>query len=171
MSEEETISCFQEGDNLFASTGYSDIKVTRDGEVITRRIPIKSTGVIELLENLSEEAPIPPTTNELVEPESELGRRMKLKKKQWVRLVDASDPIYQKKMDEYNQRLGYEIILQGLAIDLKDKDGGIITDKKEKLRILKSIGFTATQFEQLANDIQKLTSWSQEERADFFEGF
>jgi hypothetical protein len=156
------------GEDLFKSGGYSIVKVTKGGEVIPLKIPIKSSGITELIEEFKAQEPKPPTTKELVKADSELGRSMGLNKNTWVKMPDLSDPDYVKKRDRYESDLGIAIVLKGLDVKLT-KDGREITDKQEKINALKDEGMSGEQFTQIVKDIRELTTWSQEEREDFFD--
>lgn len=167
--DEIQVTEFLEGEKVFESHGVSRVKVTKDGEVKTLVLKIKSSGVADLVDTFSKEAPTPPVKNELVTPDSDLGRQMKLGKKQWVRLPDFTDETYIKDKEQFDQDLGMAILLQGLAVTFKDREGNVITDDQEKIAQLKKQGMSSDQFLQVIRDIQDLTRWEEEKQDDFFE--
>ena len=72
----ETITELIEGDNVFESHGYAEVKVTRKGKPQKIKLPIKSHGVSEFQEKLAAKAPQPPTTFETIRKGSEEGKSM-----------------------------------------------------------------------------------------------
>jgi len=176
--EEIQVTELIEGESVFESHGISKVKVTKmikdgEGELVSEIVPlifkIKSSGVADLVDTFSKDAPTPPVKNELVKPGSDLGRQMKLGKKQWVRIPDFSDPDYIEQKEKFDQDLGMAILLQGLDLEFKSKDGNMITDDNEKVAILKQQGMTGEQFLQVIRDIQNLTRWEEAKTEDFFE--
>ena len=72
-------------------------------------------------------------------------------------------------MDKYETELGLKILLKGLDLVLKDKEGNIIEDDDRRIEILKSQGITGEHFTQIIRDIRKLTAWEEENEDDFLE--
>lgn len=167
--DEMKVTKLKEGEAIFESNGISKVKVTRDGKVKTLAFPIRSTGVAELIDKFTERAPRPPIKNELVQADSWMGRQMKLGKKQWVKVMDATDPDYVAAKEKHDQDLGMAIMLQGLDVELTDKDDKLVTDSGQQVKILKNLGMTTAQFMQIVRDIQDLTEWTEEQETDFFD--
>jgi len=59
------------------------------------------------------------------------------------------------------------IVMQGIAVPIKDKEGNVIEDRDKKLAALKQMGLTGEHFSQMVRDIQSLTQWSEEEKTRF----
>ena len=165
-----------EGSSIFESKGISYVKVTqlakgRDGEAeqTVRRmaIPIKSTGVSELIDEFRRKAPRPPDKKCLVHPDDEVGKDMKITKKQWVYLPDFTDADYLEAREKYESELGLKIVLKGIDLPIKDRAGQLIEDPDKKIDVLKGMGLTGEQFSQLVKDIQLLTKWEEEQTDDF----
>lgn len=158
-----------EGNSIFESKGVSIIKVTHDGIVKKLCIPIKSSGVSELIDELSKNKPQPPKINVVVGPGDPTFKELKLSKKQHVKTFDLTDESYLKELEKYNTNLGLKIVLKGLNIPLKDKDGKIIEDDNRKIEMLRNMGITGSQFSQLVDDITSLTAWEEEEDNNFLD--
>jgi hypothetical protein len=164
------VSELVEDEDVFLSTGKSKVKVTKDGVVRALVFKIKSTGVSDLVDRFNKKAPTPPVHKEIVEPGSEIGKQLGLRQKKWVRMPDLADPGYIDALAKHNEDLGMAILLQGLDVVFKNKEGNVVTDSDEKIRIMKEQEMTGHQFTQVINDIQDLTRWNEEATEDFFVG-
>ena len=160
-----------EGKPIFESEGTCKLKITKEGVVQALILPIRSTGVAELIDSFTKKAPRPPVKNQLVQPDSGMGKEMRLARKQWVKMLDFSDPGYVEAKDKHDQDLGLAIMLQGLSLEIKGKDGNVVTDADQKVKILKGLGMTGEQFTQVVRDIQALTQWDEEREDHFFDRF
>lgn len=166
------ISKFKKGSRVFLSTGISKVKVTQDGQVVMYEIPIQSTGISELVDSFTDNAPKPPLVNhkaDPADPDDQIAKDMGFTKKQWVKIPNLGDPDYLKAVDEHNQDMGMAILLRGLAIDVEDEEGKAIEDADEKLEVLKEMGMSGDQFGQVISDIQDLTQWQEGERELFLD--
>jgi len=163
------IEVFQEGENVFTSNGISRVKVTKDGEIIAIEIPIKSTGISEIVDRFNKKAPQPPLMDVLVEPEDKLGRELNLTKKKWIKMPNFGDPDYIKAKEKHETDLGMKILMTGLAVELRDKEGNTVEDEEKKLEIMKSMGMTGDQFSKIVDDITSLTRWREEEQVQLLE--
>lgn len=155
-------------DSLFQSNGHSNVKVTKEGEIFILQLPIKSSGITELIEEFKRHEPRPPVIDEHVKADSDLGKRMGLNKNQWVKMFNLTDDDYIKERERYESELGLAIVIKGLDIELTDADGNVVKDREEKIKVLRSVGMSGEQFTQIVGDIRGLTQWSQEEKEDFF---
>jgi len=172
MAEEiktQKITEFMSGQNVFASHGVSKVKVTKEGKIICLEIPIKSTGISELIDTYKEKAPIPPIKNELVTPDSAIGKEMKLVEKKWMKIPDLNCPEYLRAKEEHDSNLGIAILMKGIAVPIKNEKGEEVTDSQEKIKILKSMEMSGDHFGQIITDITSLTKWSEQERESFLE--
>lgn len=164
------ITELREGEDTFLSFGYSNVKVTKSGKIINVKLPIRSSGITELIEDFKEREPKPPSKDVLVTPDSEQGRQLKLSEKRWIKMPDLSDPDYVKAYSKYESDLGIAILLKGLAITLKDREGNEVSDSNKKIEILKGMGMSGPQFTQVVQDIRSMTEWNEEELRSFFGG-
>lgn len=164
------VKVFRAGGKLFSSSGWSHVKVTRDGDVEYLKLPIKSSGLTEVLDKLKEREPKPPITPQLVTWDSPVGRMLKWPqgKKDWVRMPDLGDEDYLKEREAFDRENLLETIHLGLAIDFEDAQGKPVTDRDGKIRILEEMGLSSFQFSQLAEDINALTTMSESDRESFF---
>lgn len=162
------ISELREGEDTFLSQGFSNIKVTKNGEITNLKLKIKSSGITELITDFKAKEPKPPVTDVLVLPNSEMGKEMKLAEKKWVKMPDLADEKYIEAFNKYESELGIAILLKGLDVVLYDRDGAIVTDSDRKLEILKNKEMSAPQFSQAVQDIRNLTEWTEEEHINFF---
>jgi len=161
------ITSFKKGEKIFSSTGVSKLKITVDGVVEIIEIPICSTGITEIIESFSKNAPQPPVANIKVEPGTDMARDFGLTKKNWVKIPDYSDANYIKEKEKYDAKLGMTIMATGIAAEFLDEAGNKITDPDSISEILKSQGLSAEHFGQLVTDITNLTKWTEEERENF----
>ena len=159
-----------EGSSLFESNGVSIVKVTHEGKVKQLSIPIRSTGVSEIMDEFKRKAPTPPAIDRLAKPDDEIGKSLRLREKRWVKIFDLTDEQYLAAQEKYETELGLKIVLQGINVPIKDKDKNVIDDPDRKIEILKKMGISGEQFSQLVRDIGNLTRWAEERESDFLEG-
>ena len=159
----------KEGESPFESRGMSVVKVTHGGEVKRLEIPIKSSGISELVDSFQRKAPTPPAKKCKVEAGSEQATDLGINTTQWVYLSDFADEGYQEELRKHNSNLGMKIVLNGLDVSILDKDGTPITDDEQKVVVLKGMGITGEQFTQIVDDISLLTKWEDENESDFLQ--
>lgn len=164
----EEITTLQEGSDVFQSYGYSYLKITRNGKIKALKIPIKSSGVTELIEEWKKNEPKPPIQDVLVKKDSEEGKQMKLTENRWVKMPNLGDAKYVEALDVYQSNLGIAIVQKGLALKMKDKEGVEITNSDKKVDMLKGMGMSGPQFTQMVDDIRAMTEWTEEELVSFF---
>jgi len=165
----ETVSALLEGERIFASSGYAHVKVTRGGEEIMLRLPIKSNGVDEYMEKLAELAPAPPVVQKMVKKDSDEGRAMGLAADGPVQMFDLTDEAYMEKLKAHNQDFIWRVVIFALAMEFKTKTGQPVDDFETKKAILKSNGITWAHATQINADVQQLTAFDRE-REDFLSG-
>lgn len=162
----ETISALVADGRLFDSTGYSVVQVTKDGEHMPLRLPIKSTGVADFQEKLAAKAPRPPVRYETHPKGSpvalELGSRVAVQ----VLVFDNTDEAYLEELETHNQKFTWQVAVSGLAVDWKRSDGSLVEEMEEKIAILKANGITGHQIQKIFADVQALTLLD-EDRKDF----
>ena len=167
MAEQEikTIDSFVDVGNIFESTGFSIIRITKNGKPENMRIPIKTGGVDELRRRLGKEAPLPPVITETIEADSPEGVEMGIEEDQLQRIFDYTDKEYGEKMEKHIERVVWALVIQGLRV--KWPEGCDSYGKRKNIMLSK--GITHNQVEKLFKDIEALTK-SQEDREDFLPG-
>ena len=125
--KKERITKLVRGQSIFHSTGISEIKVTRDGEIVCLEIPIRSTGVSELIDAFRDKAPKPPMINKLIEPDSELGKELKITKKNAIKIFDFTNEIYLKEkvrifLFKYDATRFGDVLVASMQIDIEGFD-------------------------------------------------
>ena len=157
-----------EGNRIFDSKGFSHLKVTHKGQVRRLVIPIKSNGVSEMIDEFERsKKPTPPKKRELVKKDSDTGREMRLTKNEWVWVHDLTDEAYVADTEKYQRELGLKMVMMGLDLPIRDKEGNEIVDDDRRLQILKEMGLTGEHLNQLVGDIQSLTQWQEDKETDF----
>ena len=159
-----------EGNRVFESQGVSHLKVTYKGEVVKISIPIKSSGVSEMIDEFEKDKkPQPPKKRELIKKDSDLGKELRLARNEYGWVFDFTDEGYIEVMDEYSRDLGLKIVMMGLDLPFKDKAGEDVEDDEKRLEILKGMGLTGEHLTKLVDDIQSLTQWQEDKENDFLE--
>ena len=158
------------GQKLFESTGYSYVKVTVDGEADVLKLPIRSTGIAERMDRLRASEPKPPIVPTHVRADSQVGRQLKLKQNDWVKMYDLTDEGYLREAEAHQTTVVLELINQGLALEFEEVDGTPVTAAARKLEILRELGMSTAQFQQLVSDINELTTLTEGDRLAFFVG-
>ena len=129
----------------FESRGVSRVKATKGGKPIILEVPIRSRGVAEFQDKLSVSAPVPPSKLEKIDGKPQ-------------RVPDLSDAGYIKEYDKYWQDLVWKVV--AYAIDLEQwRDASI----EEKIQRLKDNGLTGHQLDQIYDDLQELTKFTEGE--------
>jgi len=170
MAEIISIEELTEDNPIFKSTGISYLKVTHDGKEKKMAIPIQSTGVADAIDSFNKKRPTAPIVNKVVKPSDPAYKELGLTKKQHVKTFDLTDEVYLEELETFQADLGLKIILMGLNLDLKKtKDGEVIEDPDEKIKVLKKIGLTGEHFTQLVQDISALTKWEVEKEESFLD--
>lgn len=162
----ETISELVTDGQLFDSKGFTIIKVTKDGEEKSIRLPIKSTGVAEFQEELSGKAPGPPKTFERIKKNSDKGVTIGLKHDQMMIVYDITDDDYIEALEKHNQDFLWQIAIFALDIIWKKKDGSTAEIFEEKKEVLKSNNITGHHINKIYKDVALLTQF-EEDRQDF----
>ena len=166
--ETKKITELIEGESLFTSNGVSNIKITKNGQVVCLEVPIISSGITELVDSFDKNAPKPPVKDVKITPDSPMGKDMGVTKNEWIKIRDISDLEYLEKKQKHESSLGIAIVLKGMAVEIKDKEGNLVEDADKKIEIMRNTGMSGEQFSQIVADIQSLTKWSEEERKNFF---
>lgn len=174
------------GETSFFSKGLSKIKITdvvinmekdeetgeeksvEEEEIICYELPIRSTGISDLIDTFNKDAPKPPSMKYLAKPDCPVGKEMKLNKNQWIQMPDFTDENYKSELESHNSDMGTAMIMKGLNVTFYDRDDNPIEDETEKIKKLKDMGFSGEHLTQIVEDITSLTKWSEDEKNDFF---
>ena len=164
---EEVIRSFVEGEPVFQSFGTARVKI---GNKVLQ-IPVKSVDMEGITKALCHKKPRPPTERKCIKANSDEGRKAGLSRDRWVEVAIETDEGYQQRMQAYNTELGYLVLLEGLNIEIKNKQGGVVWDpnnrasqeKDDALRVLRGMGLTGWQFSQITDAISDLTRFQEEE--------
>jgi hypothetical protein len=165
-SIEEVVKSFVEGDPVFQSFGTARVKV---GDRVLQ-IPVKSVDMEGIVKALSHKKPKAPTERKCIKANSDEGRKAGLSRDRWVEVSVESDEGYQQRMQEYNTELGYLVLLEGINIEIKNREGRVVwepgnktrQESEEALRVLRGMGLTGWQFSQLTEAISDLTRFQEE---------
>jgi len=166
MDKPERISELIEGQKLFDSTGYSLVKVTKDGKERWLELPIKSTGVAEYMDKLSGSAPRPPVIKRVVKKDSPEGKELGLTHDKLMQVFDTTDEAYVDALNRHNQDFNWRVAIFALDLAWKKSDGTEAKTFVEKKTILQSTGITWGHIEQVFKDVKNLTT-VQEAKIDF----
>lgn len=145
------------GDQIFASSGFSTVKITKNGKEEFVDIPIKSFGAEELKAHIREEEPKAPVTRKFIKRNSEEGKAAGISKSMFCDVYNLADNKYQKELTEYQNRQMWRTVAYAVDIEFKDKTNEKATDLDDKVAILKSVGLTFSHVLQIWEDVMKLT--------------
>lgn len=176
-SDEITLNSLRAGEQPFSAWSYANLKVVRAGKQKTIKVPIKSIGIIDIIERLARSAPTPPRKTTVLRKDSPEGRSLGLKHDRMVEIEDQLDEKYRKENRDFEINSAYKIVLHGLAMDILS-DAGVhvvrandehsateVLDETMAIDILKKSGLTHDHIQQLAKDIKNLT-YQEEARID-----
>ena len=165
----ETITELIEGESVFESHGYAEVKVTRKGKAQKIKLPIRSHGVSEFQEKLAARAPKPPTTFEMIRKGSDEGKAMGLKHHQKAIVFDLTDETYIDAKEKHDQDFTWRVAVFALDLSWKKKDGKKADSYEEKRYILQSAGLTMYQMGDIMKAVNELTMFA-EGQEDFLSG-
>lgn len=161
------ISELVEGANLFDSNGYSMVMITKDGVQEPQELPIRSTGVSEFMNELSEKAPRPPTRRVVIKQNSAQGRELGLARDRVEQVFDTTDEDYISALDKHNQEFNWRVVIFALNVpSWKMKDGSPAETFEDKKKILKTNNITWDHILKVFKDVKALTAM-EEDREDF----
>jgi hypothetical protein len=132
-------------------------------------MPIKSTGVHEFQQELSNKAPRPPVTRELIKKNSAVGRAAGLPHDQMLQVFDTTDEKYVDALEAHTQNVTWQVTVFALDIEFKKSSGEPAETFEEKKAVLQSNGITWNHVNQIYEDVQALTQLN-EDREDFLSG-
>lgn len=170
----ETLTRLKGGETPFLAWGYSDLKVQLGEETVIKRVPIKSTGLAEIMEQMAADAPVPPVKKMLIKPDSPEGREARLTHATMMQVFDSTDKEYIERNRKHNVKTTFRIILNGLNMDIDSEDGAVlvksngigrateVVDEDAAITVLKSQGFSTNHFDKLYTDITNLTQMEKE---------
>lgn len=153
-------------DDAFSAWGYCVLKVQRGEETLGIRVKIISVPQ-ELIDGLTKKAPRPPAKTVMIDPGSEDARRLGITSRQKVIMPDYSDAKYQEDREAYELTFRREVVGRGVASSLSLRDGRKAETPEDRYRALDERGLSGLHFTELAENILRLTQWTEEERASF----
>ncbi len=157
------VGSLQGGASLFDSRGFSRVKVTRDGTEEILELPIRSSGIWEIMEEMSRRAPRPPFRAEWVASDSDLGRQLGLDRDRPVLAFDTTDSDYLERLAAHHQEVLWRVLVAGMDLPFLDGDGRELAGLDDRRRVLRDSGLTQHQAERIFRDIQNLTRLEEEE--------
>jgi hypothetical protein len=169
-----TLTRIKAGEQPFASWGYTELRVVKNGKPQILRVPIKTIGMAELMEKIARKAPNPPRRLECVSKDSPHGQALGLKRDRVIEIEDHADQAYQERNREYELRSTYTVVLHALAIDVVTEDGRVLVkandehsrtevkDEDAAIQVLKDSGLTDTHLFQIAGDVRAMSRREQE---------
>lgn len=166
VTDIETISDLTADSALFECTGYSVLKITRNGKARLIRVKIKSTGVAEFQEQLSGRAPRPPMKRELIRASSAEGKALGLAADTLCMVFDLTDEAYVQALEAHNRDFIWQVVIFALDLAFKKTGGGEACTYEEKKAVLQSSGITQNHINRIYRDVEALTAYH-EERSDF----
>lgn len=166
VGEQDLISELVENQNLFDSSGYSVLKVTKSGVTKKLKLPIKSTGVAEFQAELSGKAPRPPVRFETIKKGSKEGQLLGLRHDRMVQIFDETDEAYINAFEEHNQNFIWRVVVFAIDLAWTKADGAKAKTFEEKRQILKTNGLTMHHATRIFRDVQNLTQL-REDQEDF----
>jgi hypothetical protein len=163
-------------DSLPPSQGLVSLKQVEvvDGQERTVRLllPITTAGVQEAIQLLVQADPQPPVRDKLVLPNSDLGRSLGLTEKKVVGIADEANAEYRERKRAYEERLQWGLAAVGVAVPLRvRRDDGTLAEPEgldERIEALKQSGLKFAHVVEINKALQRLLSWTQEERKRFF---
>jgi hypothetical protein len=164
---------------LGCNRGVAHIKRTTVDEKGRERvedliIPIKTEGVNDVIKRIRDSAKLsPPTIERLVLPGSDLGRELGLTAKQVVQVLQPEDEGYQKRLNEYNLRIQWALVATAVDLRLEVLPPGQTepreaTSLDERIDALRQAGLTDQQSNEIAGAVQRILTWTKQERVRFF---
>ena len=155
-----------EEDDAFAAWGYCVLKVQRGDETLGIRVRIISIPQ-ELIDEMSKKAPRPPAKTVMLDPGSEDARRLGVQTRQKVIMPDYSDVTYQEAREAHDLAFRREVVGRGVASVLSLRAGGKAETPEDRYRALEERGLSGLHFTELAENILRLTQWTEDERESF----
>ena len=153
----QRISELIEGEKLFDSSGFSLVKVTKQGKEVFIELQIKSTGVSEYMDHLSGKAPTPPVMKRVIKKKSKEGKELGLSHDKLMQVFDNTDETYIDALEEHNQDFNWKVVIFALALNWKKKDGSEAKTIEDKKQILKTNDITWSHIAQILQDVKDLT--------------
>ena len=162
----ERISELIEGAKLFDSSGFSLVKITKNGKEKFLELPIKSTGVADFMDQLSGKAPRPPVVKQHIKQNSPEGKELGLARDKLLQVFDATDEDYIDALEKHNQDFTWKVAIFALDLVWKKADGKEAKTFEEKKQVLKTNDITWAHIQQIFIDVKNLTQ-TQEADGDF----
>lgn len=154
------------GQDAFEAWGYVTLKVQRGEELLGVRVKIVSVPQ-ESIDALRKGAPRPPAKTTMLDPTMPEAQALGVTTRQKAILPDYSDPEYQKLQEAYDLNFRKEIVGRGVGSNLVLKDGMKAETPEQRYRALEERGLSGIHFTEIAQEILRLTQWTEDERTNF----
>ena len=154
-------------DDAFQSWGYARLKVTHGEKLLSVKVRVSSVPQ-EVIDEMRKKTPKPPAKTATIEPGTDDARRMGITTRTRAVLPDFTDEKYQNDLEAHNLWFTQQIVGHGLASPITLKDGSPAVTPEQKYRALQDRGLSGSHFAELAQEILRLTDWSESERESFF---
>jgi hypothetical protein len=121
------------------------------------------------MDQIARKAPKPPKRLETVNKDSAAGRALGLKHDRVSEFEDYTNDDYKKRIEDYDQRSMYRMILGALAIPILDGHGTMLVkpndefsatevlDEDAAIQILRDCGLTNTHFQELSKAVGRMS--------------
>lgn len=144
-------------DAPFYSTGMAHIKVTKNGQEKTLKIPIRAVDLEEVETFCRNFRPKVPTKRDKIQ-----GR--------WVTILDEANPEYQQDLLDYQRILSRAWCLMAMDVDVEDAAGKVVWSADNTVReldpavkALRAMGLVDSQFAAILRAARDLTQFAEEE--------
>ena len=144
-------------DAPFGATGVAKVKVTKQGQVRTLAIPIKSIALEDVEKVVAPLRPKVPTYRDNI-------------KGKWVTVTNEADDAYQQRLVAYQKALSHAWVLMALDLDVVDGTGQVVWSRDNTVqhldaavKALKDMGLVDGQLVAIFRAVQELTQDVQEQ--------
>lgn len=167
--QEVDLATLMQEPDAFSAWGFARIKVQRGD--ITRVVKIKITSVPQdVVDKLQDAAPKPPLIDIMLDPTNPDHAALGITTRQKGRVPNYGDPDFQKMLREHTSSVTRQVVGLGVHPDEKllTPDGDHASTPDERFDALERMKLAAAHFADIATAIMRLTSFTEEERQNFF---
>lgn len=167
--EEIALSDLVQQQDAFSAWGFARIKVQRGDK--THIVKIKITSVPQdVVDKLHDGAPKPPLTDIMLDPTNPEHAALGIQTRQKGRVPNYGDADFQKAFKEHTAKVTQQVVGLGVHPDekLKNEDGSPASTPDERYSALERMKLSATHYSDIATAIYRLTSFTEDERQQFF---
>ena len=154
-------------DDAFQSWGYAHLKVTHGEKLLSVKVRVSSVPQ-DVIDEMRKKTPRPPAKTTTIEPGTDDARRMNVTTRTRAIVPDFTNEKYQEDLEAHNLWFTQRVVGHGVTAPLTLKDGSPAATPEQKYRALQDRGLSGSHFAELAQEILRLTDWSESERESFF---